>query len=59
MKHILLTISLVLGATAVNAEINTELTDQLGGWSVSSIGQSYGVGHTLEQKYKAMSRKVL
>ena len=41
------------------AEINTELTDQLGGWSVSSIGQSYGVGHTLEQKYKAMSRIVL
>ena len=41
------------------AEVNTELTDQLGGWSVSSIGQSYGVGHTLEQKYKAMSRIVL
>ena len=41
------------------AEINTELTDQLGGWSVSSIGQSYGAGHTLEQKYKAMSRIVL
>ena len=41
------------------AEVNTELTDQLGGWSVSSIGQSYGAGHTLEQKYKAMSKIVL
>jgi integrase len=40
------------------AEVDTELTDQLGGWALSSIGQSYGAGHTLEQKYAAMNRIV-
>ena len=40
------------------AEVGTELTDQLGGWALSSIGQSYGTGHTLKQKYAAMNRIV-
>ena len=40
------------------AEVGTELTDQLGGWALSSVGQSYGAGHTLEQKYAAMNRIV-
>ena len=41
------------------AEVDVELTDQLGGWASSSIGQSYGSGHTLQQKYNAMRRIVL
>ncbi|MDB2529377.1 tyrosine-type recombinase/integrase [Paracoccaceae bacterium] len=41
------------------AEVDVELTDQLGGWASSSIGQSYGSGHTLKQKYNAMRRIVL
>ena len=41
------------------AEVDVELTDQLGGWASSSIGQSYGSGHTLKQKYSAMQRIVL
>ena len=41
------------------AEVDIELTDQLGGWASSSIGQSYGSGHTLKQKYNAMQRIVL
>ena len=41
------------------AEVSTELTDQLGGWALSSVGQSYGEGHTLLQKYAAMERIVL
>ena len=41
------------------AEVDAELTDQLGGWASSSIGQSYGSGHTLQQKYSAMQRIVL
>ena len=41
------------------AEVDVELTDQLGGWASSSIGQSYGSGHTLRQKYNAMQRIVL
>ena len=41
------------------AEVDVELTDQLGGWASSSIGQSYGSGHTLKQKYNAMQRIVL
>jgi integrase len=40
------------------AEVDVELTDQLGGWASSSIGQSYGSGHTLKQKYNAMQRIV-
>ena len=40
------------------AEVDLELTDQLGGWANSSVGQSYGTGHTLEQKHKAMQRIV-
>ena len=41
------------------AEVDLELTDQLGGWALSTVGQGYGMGHTLEQKYKAMSRIIL
>ena len=41
------------------AEVDLELTDQLGGWASSSIGQSYGAGYTLRQKYNAMQRIVL
>ena len=41
------------------ADIDTELVDQLGGWAVSSVGQSYGSGHTLEQKHKALEKIVL
>jgi integrase len=41
------------------AEVDVELTDQLGGWASSSIGQRYGAGHTLKQKYNAMQRIVL
>ena len=41
------------------AEVNTELTDQLGGWALSSVGQGYGDGHTLAQKHTAMERIVL
>ena len=29
------------------AEVDLELTDQLGGWASSSIGQSYGAGYHL------------
>ena len=42
---------------AVDAD--SELTDQLGGWAVSSVGQGYGAGHTLEQKYRVMDQIVL
>ena len=41
------------------AEVDLELTDQLVGWASSSIGQSYGAGYTLKQKYNAMQRIVL
>ena len=41
------------------AEVDIELTDQLGGCASSSIGQSYGSGHTLKQKFNAMQRIVL
>lgn len=36
-----------------NKEVPTEVIDQLGGWSFSSIGQSYGEGYNLKvlQKY--------
>ena len=41
------------------AEVDIELTDQLGGWASPSIGQSYGSGHTLKQKHNAMHKIVL
>jgi|SaaInlStandDraft_1057018.scaffolds.fasta_scaffold54652_1 integrase len=41
------------------ADIDTELVDQLGGWAVSSVGQNYGSGHTLQQKHKALEKIVL
>jgi len=31
----------------------------LGGWALSSVGQSYGAGHTLKQKYHVMGQIVL
>lgn len=40
------------------AEVDAEITDQLGGWTSSSVGQSYGTGHTLKQKYNAMAKMV-
>ena len=40
-------------------DADSELTDQLGGWAVSSVGQGYGAGHTLEQKYRVMDQIVL
>ena len=30
------------------AEAPIEVIDQLGGWSLRTVGQSYGNGHTLE-----------
>jgi hypothetical protein len=32
------------------AEVDTEFTDQLSGWAISSIGQGYGAGHTLKKE---------
>ncbi|MDA8866559.1 hypothetical protein N9H77_03535 [Porticoccaceae bacterium] len=33
-------------------EAPTEIIDQLGGWSLKTIGQSYGDGYQLEQLSK-------
>jgi len=38
-----------------NLGTETELIDQLGGWSNRTVGQSYGVGYNLEQLSKSMS----
>ena len=35
-----------------NAEAPTDMIDQLGGWSLKSIGQTYGNGYNLELMYK-------
>ena len=40
------------------AEAPTELIDQLGGWSLKSVGQSYGNGYALEILNKWMSTMV-
>ena len=41
------------------ADVNAEMIDEIGGWSGQSIGQRYGSGYTLKQKYKAMGKIVL
>ena len=40
------------------AGVDREIIDQLGGWSVSNVGESYGAGHSLGKKYEAMERIV-
>ena len=35
-----------------NVECPSEIIDQIGGWTRESIGESYGVGHSLELKFK-------
>jgi integrase len=35
-----------------NVEAPTDMIDQLGGWSLKSIGQTYGNGYNLELMYK-------
>ena len=30
------------------AGVDREIIDQLGGWSVSNVGESYGAGHSLQ-----------
>ena len=37
-----------------NADINSELIDELCGWSQQSVGQRYGNGYSLKQKYDSM-----
>ena len=37
-----------------NADINPELIDELCGWSQQSVGQRYGNGYSLKQKYEAI-----
>ena len=38
-----------------HANINSEIIDEICGWSMQSVGQKYGIGHTLEQKHKALN----
>ena len=38
-----------------HANVNSEIIDELCGWSMRSVGQKYGIGHTLEQKHKALN----
>ena len=40
-------------------EAPNELIDQLGGWSLQSVGQSYGIGYPLKITSKWMSMIVL
>ncbi len=40
------------------AGVDREIIDQLGGWSVSNVGEGYGAGHSLGKKYEAMERIV-
>ena len=35
-----------------NVECPSEVIDQIGGWTRESIGEGYGVGHSLELKFK-------
>ncbi len=48
-----------LGDRLREAAVNAEMIDEIGGWSGQSIGQRYGSGYTLKQKYKAMGEIVL
>ena len=40
-------------------EAPTELIDQLGGWSLQSVGQSYGNGYAIENISKWMEKIVI
>jgi len=40
----------------VHADIPTHLIDAIGGWGSKSIGESYGKGHSLLQKQKALEK---
>ena len=33
-------------------ECPSDLIDQIGGWAIRSVGEGYGVGHSLELKFK-------
>ena len=37
-----------------NASVQSEMIDQLGGWSNKSIGQGYGTGYTIERTFKLL-----
>ena len=37
------------------ADVNSEIIDDICGWSSQSVGQSYGDGYSLEQKYFAIN----
>ena len=39
-----------------NVECPSEIIDQIGGWTRESIGEGYGVGHSLELKFKWMKK---
>ena len=39
-----------------NAGVQSEMIDQLGGWSRQSVGQGYGIGYGLDALTNAMYR---
>ena len=39
-----------------NVEAPTDLIDQIGGWSVQSIGQGYGDGYNINKLYEWMQK---
>ena len=41
------------------AGVDRKIIDQLGGWSTSTIGESYGAGSSLRKKYEALETIVL
>jgi len=42
-----------------NVDVNPELIDEICGWSQQSVGQRYGNGYSLEQKYQAFRKITL
>ena len=42
-----------------NVECPSEIIDQIGGWTRESIGEGYGVGHSLELKFKWMKKIIV
>ena len=42
-----------------NAAVQSEMIDQLGGWSNQSVGQRYGDGYSLEKKYQVIKKIVI
>ena len=40
------------------AEVQTDLIDQLGGWSLQTIGQGYGDGYPIKNCYAAMMKMI-